>query len=68
MAAHADLIKQTMESLDRPSMVEPCGLLRTDGKRPDCVTMISRKMGEQLVLDEYMTSWPKTSSPNSVWR
>ena len=32
------LIKQTLESLDLPSMLEPRRLYRTDGKRPDCVT------------------------------
>ena len=34
-----------------PSVVEPRGLYRTDGKRPDAVTMIPWKMGKQLVLD-----------------
>ena len=29
------LIKQTLGSLDLPSMLEPPGLYRTDGKRPD---------------------------------
>ena len=34
------LIKQTLGSLDLPSMLEPPRLYRTDGKRPDGVTMI----------------------------
>ena len=34
------LIKQTLGSLDLPSMLEPRGLYRTDGKRPDGVIMI----------------------------
>ena len=34
------LKKQTLGSLDLSSMPEPRGLYRTDGKRPDCVTMI----------------------------
>ena len=42
---------QTLESLDLPSMLEPRGLYRTDGKRPDGVTMIPWEMGKQLVWD-----------------
>ena len=40
-----------MGSLDLPSMLEPRGLYRTDGKRPDGVTTIPWKMGKQLVWD-----------------
>ena len=43
------LIKQMLRSLNLPSMLEPRGLYRTDGKLPDGVTMISWKMGKQLV-------------------
>ena len=45
------LIKQTLGSLDLPSMLEPRGLYRTDGKRPDGFTMIPWEMGKQLVWD-----------------
>ena len=45
------LIKQTLGSLDLPSMLQPRGLYRTDGKRPDSVTMIPWEMGKQLVWD-----------------
>ena len=45
------LIKQTLGSLDLPSMLEPRGMYRTDGKRPDGVTMIPWEMGKQLVWD-----------------
>ena len=45
------LIKQTLGSLDLLLMLKPRGLYRTDGKRPDGVTMIPWKMGKQLVLD-----------------
>ena len=45
------LIKQTLGSLDLPSMLEPRGLYRTDGKHPDGVTMIPWEMGKQLVWD-----------------
>ena len=43
------LIKQTLGSLDLPSMLEPRGLYRTDGNRPDGVTMIPWEMGKQQV-------------------
>ena len=45
------LIKQTLGSLDLPSMLEPRGLYRTDGKRSDSVTMIPWEIGKQLVWD-----------------
>ena len=45
------LIKQTLGSLDLPSMLEPRGVSRTDGKRPDGVTMIPWEIGKQLVWD-----------------
>ena len=45
------LIKQTLGSLDLLSMLQPRGLYRTDGKRPDGVTMIPWEMGKQLVWD-----------------
>ena len=45
------LIKQTLGSLDLLSMLEPRGLYRTDGKRPDGVTMILWEMVKQLVWD-----------------
>ena len=45
------LIKQTLGSLDLPSMLEPRGLYRTDGKRPDGVSMIPWEMGKQLVWE-----------------
>ena len=45
------LIKQTLGSLDLPPMLDLRGLYRTDGKRPDGVTMIPWEMGNQLVWD-----------------
>ena len=45
------LKKQALGFLDLPSMLEPRGFYRTDGKRSDGVTMILWKMGEPLVLD-----------------
>ena len=45
------LIKQTLGSLDLPLMLEQRGLHRTDGKRPDGVTMIPWEMGKHLLWD-----------------
>ena len=45
------LMKHTLGSLDLPSMLEPLGQNRADGKRPDGVTMIPCKMGKQLLWD-----------------
>ena len=45
------LIKQTLGSLDLPSILEPRGQYRTDDKRRDGVTMIPWEMGNQLVWD-----------------
>ena len=55
VASHVMLLsilsKQTLGSLDLPSMLESRGLYRTDCKRPDGVTMIPWGMGEQPVWD-----------------
>ena len=51
------LIKQTLGSLDLPSMLEPRGLYRTDGKCQDGVTMIPWEMGKQLVWDVTSRLW-----------
>ena len=45
------LIKQTLGSRDLLSVLEPRGLYRIDGKRPDGVTMTPWEMGQQLAWD-----------------
>ena len=45
------LIKQMLGSLDLPSVLEPRGLYRTDGKRLDGVSMIPCEIGKQLMWD-----------------
>ena len=60
------LIKQTVGSLDLLSMLEPHGLYRTDGKRPDGVTMFPWEMGKQLVWDVTVVVALAPSRPNQV--
>ena len=45
------LMKQTLGSVDLPSMLDPRGLYRSDGKRPDGATLFPWEMGKQLVWD-----------------
>ena len=45
------LLKQTLGSLDLPSVLKLRGMYRTDDKRPDGVPMIPWEMGKQLVWD-----------------
>src|SRR6218665_3889930 len=42
---------QTAQSADVPSMKEPSGLLRTDGKRPDGDTLIPWSAGRYMAWD-----------------
>ena len=58
------LIKQTLGYLDLPSMLEQRGLYRTDGKRPDGVTMTPWEMGKQLVWDVTVVDALAPSRPN----
>lgn len=46
-----DLIKRALLSADIPSILEPLGIDRDDGKRVDGITMIPWKNGKQLTWD-----------------
>ena len=46
-----DVIKRSLTSLKIPSHLEPSGLYRSDGKRPDGATIIPWKRGKILVWD-----------------
>ena len=53
-ARHAffnDFIRRSLASVVVPSVIEPAGLSRTDGKRPDGVTAIPWQRGKPLVWD-----------------
>ena len=46
-----DLVKRALSSADIPSRLEPQGLSRKDGKRPDGMTLFPYKEGRCLVWD-----------------
>ena len=46
-----DLVKQTLSTAEYPSRLEPPGLSRKDGKRPDGLTLHPYKEGKCLVWD-----------------
>ena len=45
------LVKQALSSIKVPSILEPNGLTRSDGKRPDGITLATWEEGNQLVWD-----------------
>ena len=59
------LMKQTLGSLDLPSMLGPRGLYRTDGKRPDGVTMIPSKFFKTPGVGCHGCGCSCTQSPES---
>ena len=46
-----DIIHRTLSAAHVPSRLEPQGLLRTDGKRPDGMTLTPWSVGRPLVWD-----------------
>ena len=58
-----DVIARAFRSADVPVETEPPGLLRTDGKRPDGVTVIPWSRGKCLVWD---FTCPDTLAPSHI--
>ena len=56
-----DLVKRALLSAQIPSRLEPSGLVRSDGKRPDGVTLAPWKSGRLLVWD---ATCPDTFAPS----
>ena len=54
-AALNNVVKSTLASIEVPSILEPTGLSRSDGKRVDGVTVIPWKSGRPLTWD--VTCW-----------
>ena len=50
-----DKIKRSLVAAEVPAILEPVGLCRSDGKRPDGVTILSWKRGHPLTWD--VTCW-----------
>ena len=57
------IIKRAMDSAKIPSHLEPVGLYRCDGKRPDGSTMVPWKEGRVLVWD---ATCPDTLAPSHI--
>ena len=60
-AAVNDIIHRTLVSAHVPSRLEPPRLLRSDGKRPDGVTVVPWRCGKLLVWD---ATCPDTLAPS----
>ncbi|XP_069360016.1 uncharacterized protein [Maniola hyperantus] len=46
-----DIIRRSLATAHVPAVLEPIGLARSDGKRPDGMTLVPWKMGRSLVWD-----------------
>lgn len=57
------IVKKSLDSAKIPSRLEPNGILRSDGRRPDGVTLIPWKCGRMLVWD---VTCPDTFAPSHV--
>ena len=60
-AAVNDIIKRTLESAKVPCHLEPVGLYRSDGKRPDGASVVPWRGGKILVWD---ATCPDTLAPS----
>ena len=57
----SDIIKRTLTSVRIPCHLEPPGILRSDGQRPDGATLIPWSQGRALVWD---VTCPDTLAPS----
>ena len=62
-AAVNDIIHRALSAAHLPSRLEPTGLSRSDGKRPDGVTLVPRRSGRLLVWD---ATCPDTFAPSHL--
>ena len=60
-AAVNDIVHRSLSSAKVPSRLEPSGLYRSDGKRPDGITVVPWKDGKLLVWD---ATYPDTFAPS----
>ena len=54
-AALNDIIHRALATANVPSQLEPVGVSRTDGKRPDGITSVPWKSGQHLIWDATVT-------------
>ena len=62
-AAINDLIKRSLAAVKIPAHLEPTGISRSDGKRPDGATIVPWKGGRVLVWD---ATCPDTFAPSHI--
>ena len=62
-AAINDIVLRAFSSAQVPSRLEPLGLDRSDGKRPDGVTIVPWKNSKHLVWD---ATYPDTYAPSYI--
>ncbi len=62
-AAVNDIVHRALSAAHLPSRLEPTGLSRSDGKRPDGVTLVPWKSGRLLVWD---ATCPDTFAPSHL--
>ena len=60
-AAINDIVHRSLTSAKIPARLEPSGLLRSDGKRPDGISVVPWKSGKLLVWD---ATCPDTFAPS----
>ena len=60
-AALNDIVHRALTTAHIPSRLEPAGICRSDGKRPDGVTIVPWKTGKNLVWD---ATCPDTFAPS----
>ena len=60
-AAVNDIVKRSLDSARIPSHLEPSGLHRSDGRRPDGTSIVPWKEGRALVWD---ATCPNTLAPS----
>ncbi|KAJ4429205.1 hypothetical protein ANN_26208 [Periplaneta americana] len=64
-----DIIKRSLTSCGIPSLLEPPGISRADGKRPDGLTLIPWSRGKSLIWDSTCVDTPTPSHlPNTSRR
>lgn len=62
-----DIIRRALSRIHVQSVLEPLGLVRDDGKRPDDLTLIAWQMGRPLYLGCHLSGYPSTILWSSIF-